>query len=1056
MTNPNTFPGEHLPFSQGVPYPRPEEMYSPYAWPTTPFPGGFGLPPGPNYDDNPAWAQFRQAMAHPASTPVVPDAARKRTDELLERLSEERRELLARFPPLTPSSVGSHLRRTSSNGFATPLPNRMDAPVPGGYPRGGFRQSTGQALNAIPEEDGRGQAVVREMPSFGGGRGGMEARSPEDRAVAVRRYSNAFADRSPARRSTIDHFLHNVGERGPRRSLSAEGRVEGAQEDKENDNSGGNEGSIYSQQPDQTARFGASKEARTVSPSTRRRSSISTRPTHYLSRGTGTYDIRDVHAMCCDACPCKGGKLLCCEHCSLKGHMGGEGKGEMKETACNTEWEGSSSEMQGAEGMDNGAMATRGIMRRKRPRHSSPVDSDRGAEEDDVCQHIGPWHGKVPPKPSAPKDLRVPERLSKVDRRRGERARRKTKAAATAPYEPQQPQLNQSSQISNGSAFQSLVEEAEEATAAAAGQYRNSERVHDRDEREHGRHHHYEARARHHREHRQRHGKAERGVPRRGGSLSSNDDLEAHPHSEIEESYDHQADFEAQEIQRTERRRYSEARRQDEAGLIRTGRVDEHRGVDRGESFEDPDETARHLSFDDASFDAIPEEEPDNINSLTYHSDQDDDTLSAIHPSVDGGHRASETVSFGRQQRESVKMVNTSLQVGPELASPVKAKRKTRGRKHRDPESSDGTLVEEFRESPSYGRGAPRSTRRPPLDVLKGEKILYKRTNSGHGFVIGTLTRHKHDKGMTSRESRSSLEDHVPSRERSRGNRASQESYDPNQSLVPTNSLTYDEVSGLLSEKSPPPLPGRKKGAGGDKKGKKKGTVSRSKAPQAKAKSRAARKKTGVINAKRGAQKVAAAKVVASKNSAGEGRRQDREGGWSSEQRKEAAAEVPHARRDGGPRHTYALPGENWWRSDGTDSAIPADYKLVGYKEDRLLEYHSNMKCLVPLDSPQFMPVLLQLAPYQQKIPETVSDGKSVYFFILECGDGTSNVVDEYPIMVHYENKQRLLGTGDSFIVGPGITYSIENDHATRDAKILMLLRHDTLENSGLNSEIEA
>lgn len=50
----------------------------------------------------------------------------------------------------------------------------------------------------------------------------------------------------------------------------------------------------------------------------------------------------------------------------------------------------------------------------------------------------------------------------------------------------------------------------------------------------------------------------------------------------------------------------------------------------------------------------------------------------------------------------------------------------------------------------------------------------------------------------------------------------------------------------------------KRKGQVVEKRGKKKG-ASRTRQPQPKAKSRAARKKTGVINAKKGAQKVAAA-----------------------------------------------------------------------------------------------------------------------------------------------------------------------------------------------------
>ncbi|KAF4692313.1 hypothetical protein FOZ62_008584, partial [Perkinsus olseni] len=60
MANQNQFPhviGSSSPFPpppQGVPYPNQDEIYPPYAWAAA-FPGGFALPPGPDYDDNPAW-----------------------------------------------------------------------------------------------------------------------------------------------------------------------------------------------------------------------------------------------------------------------------------------------------------------------------------------------------------------------------------------------------------------------------------------------------------------------------------------------------------------------------------------------------------------------------------------------------------------------------------------------------------------------------------------------------------------------------------------------------------------------------------------------------------------------------------------------------------------------------------------------------------------------------------------------------------------------------------------------------------------------------------------
>ncbi|KAF4657182.1 hypothetical protein FOZ61_006425 [Perkinsus olseni] len=968
MANQNQFPhvlGSSSPFPpppQGMPYPSQDEIYPPYAW-AAGFPGGFALPPGPNYDDNPAWVRFRHAMSHPPTTPLVPEAARKRTNEVLARLSEERKELMSRFPPFTPSSVGSHYQRQpSTGGFSTPLPRGMEAAaIPRGHQQS-VRAPAGPPLNVIHEEEAQHPQAQRDAPSFGGSRFGMdaEARSPEERAVAARRNSNSFKTISPQRRSTIDNFL--ARNRCSRRSLSADGRIADdhqaeSYEDKENNWRVNNSAESYhhrQSQLDQTAAFGPTEDDR---------------------RG------------------------------------------------------------------------------------------DRRSAEG-VCQHIGPWPGVVPPRPARPEDIHAPERMRKAGRARREKAKT---AESYKPPRPQEQEHHQSSQMSTDSAFQSLVEEAEAAATQVADH-------HERRRPERHLHHHDRHPDRGHREGRR---KGEIGVPRRGGSASSMDDWELNPQDDHEATYDDPAaaegrggysintslslaDLEAREIERTERRRYSEAAgRADPAELLRTGPVGGHR-IPRGGSFEDSNETARHLSFDDPSFDAMPDE-PDFAVDMNGDQQHEEDSVSDIPPHHEvqqhHSHRPSETISFGgsRQRRqERNKMVDTSLQVGPELRSPVPApsRRKTRSRRNRDPESSDGTLEEEFGD-PKYGRGAPRSTRRPPLDVMKGERVIYKRTKSGNDLMIGVLARHKHAKDGqgSSSQSRRSSNDRLSARERSRRNRASQESYDPNETASPVRLPLADELSGQGSDKSP--APGRKKGSAGagEKRGKKKAS-SRARQPQPKAKSRAARKKTGVINAKKGAQKVVAAKASKKADEV------KRPGKKSRDTRKDAEASevmqvVAHARREGGPSCAYYFPGDEAWRSDGTDSEIPAHHKLVGYSEDRMLKTFGTFKCVVQLDSQHYMPVIFQLLPFQQKLPETVSEGKSAFLVVLECGDGGDELVDEHPVMLRYENKERPLGTGDSFIVRAGITYSLENEHRRKDAKILMVLRQDTSEDSGLNSEIE-
>ncbi|EER11470.1 hypothetical protein Pmar_PMAR016168 [Perkinsus marinus ATCC 50983] len=131
------------------------------------------------------------------------------------------------------------------------------------------------------------------------------------------------------------------------------------------------EGRLRNHHLDQTAAFGSFEPAQ-VSPRLKRRSTtggVPNRPARAVlfSRGTGNADIRDVHAMCCDACPCKnGGKAVCCEHCSLKDenrHKKRADRGEVKDTACNTDWEG--------EGVTKGGLSNAVKMRRKRPRNSS-------------------------------------------------------------------------------------------------------------------------------------------------------------------------------------------------------------------------------------------------------------------------------------------------------------------------------------------------------------------------------------------------------------------------------------------------------------------------------------------------------------------------------------------------------------------------------------------------------------------------------------------------------------------------------------------------------------
>ncbi|KAF4688032.1 hypothetical protein FOZ62_022538, partial [Perkinsus olseni] len=118
---------------------------------------------------------------------------------------------------------------------------------------------------------------------------------------------------------------------------------------------------------------------------------------------------------------------------------------------------------------------------------------------------------------------------------------------------------------------------------------------------------------------------------------------------------------------------------------------------------------------------------------------------------------------------------------------------------------------------------------------------------SGNDLMIGVLARHKHaeDGQGSSSQSRRSSNDRLSARERSRRNRASQESYDPNETASPVGPPLADELSGQGSDKSPAPR--RKKGSAGagEKRGNRKKASSRARQPQPKAKSRAARKKTG-------------------------------------------------------------------------------------------------------------------------------------------------------------------------------------------------------------------
>ncbi|KAF4746529.1 hypothetical protein FOZ62_022797, partial [Perkinsus olseni] len=1008
--------------------------------------------------------RFRHAMSHPPTTPLVPEAARKRTNEVLARLSEERKELMSRFPPFTPSSVGSHYQRQPSiGGFATPLPRGMEAAA---TPRGhqqSVRAPAGPPLNVIHEEEAQHPQPQRDAPSFGGSRFGMdvEARSPEERAVAARRNSNSFKTISPQRRSTIDNFL--ARNRCSRRSLSADGRIAddhqaGSYEDKENNNwRVNNSAESYhhrQSQLDQTAAFGPKHRLswrgghQQVAPVVQCGRSCLVEAWEMLTYAMFMpYAVKPVHDKGNAHKQRDGGELI---SCLLLGFEWSPDS-EMKDSACNTDWEG---EVGTDAPSDLATAAGRG---RKRPRNSSPPEDGRRGDRrsaEGVCQHIGPWPGVVPPRPARPEDIHAPERMRKAGKARREKAKT---AESYKPPRPQEQEHHQSSQMSTDSAFQSLVEEAEAAATQVADH-------HERRRPERHLHHHDDRHP--DRGHREGRRKGEIGVPRRGGSASSMDNWELNPQDDHEATYDDPAaaaeDLEAREIERTERRRYSEAAgRVDPAELLRTGPVGGHR-IPRGGSFEDSNETARHLSFDDPSFDAM-HDEPDFAADMNGDQQLEEDSVSDIPPHHEvqqhHSHRPSETISFGgsRQRRqERNKMVDTSLQVGPELRSPVPApsRRKTRSRRNRDPESSDGTLEEEFGD-PKYGRGAPRSTRRPPLDVMKGERVIYKRTKSGNDLMIGVLARHKHAKDGqgSSSQSRRSSNDRLSARERSRRNRASQESYDPNETASPVGLPLADELSGQGSDKSP--APARKKGSAGagEKRGKKKAS-SRARQPQPKAKSRAARKKTGVINAKKGAQKVVAAKASKKADEVKRPGKKPRDGRKDAEA-SEVMQVVAHARREGGPTCAYYFAGDEAWRSDGTDSEIPAHHKLVGYSEDRMLKTFGTFKCVVQLDSQNYMPVIFQLLPFQQKLPETVSEGKSAFLVVLECGDGGDELVDEHPVMLRYENKERPLGTGDSFIVRAGIAYSLENEHRRKDAKILMVLRQDTSEDSGLNSEVE-
>ncbi|EER02924.1 hypothetical protein Pmar_PMAR000917 [Perkinsus marinus ATCC 50983] len=671
--------------------------------------------------------------------------------------------------------------------------------------------------------------------------------------------------------------------------------------------------------------------------------------------------------MCCNACPCKrGGKLpTCCEHCSLESKRRPEGRDrvEVKDTACNTDWEEERE-------LGNSAAIVR---RRKRPRNSSsPPEGDRESAED-VCHHFGPWRGEVPPRPIPPEDAAARERIRRPEGRRAGRAL-------------------------GGQA--NVVPTHEPVRVLQRDQYHNSQTT------------------------------SVEGVPRGGGSVSSVGNVESQPGDEYGASYMNTLDPEAQEVERADRHRHPEGRvvRSD---LLRSGPVGGHRNP-RRESSEDPDETARHLSFEDPSFDITAAEEPDFPDPGIC-----DDAVSDI-------PGPSETVSFGDRhgREERHKMVDTSLQVGPELYRPTVAaphRKKAQHRKNRDPESSDGTLEEEF-EQHEYGRGAPRSTRRPPLNILKGERVVYKRTDSGKDLMIGVLSRRRHDnKNGGSSEDMKTLGNVASPRGR---NRASQESYDPNKSVVPPESTVIDKISSLVSERSPTKV------ERGKKRGKKKATA-RARQAQPKAKSRAARKKTGVINAKRGAQRVAAAKASS------KGATEARGAGKKTRAGRPETVVAAHAHREGGPTCAQYSPEDKCWKSDGTDKEILAGHKLVSYAKDRTMKIFSGVKCVVPLDSQHFMPVIFQLKPFQQKMPETVSEGNSAIILVLECGEGGDKAVEEFPILLHYEDKERALGTGDFFIVRAGITYSIQNEHRSKEAKILMVLRQDTVEDSGLNSDLE-
>ncbi|KAF4705240.1 hypothetical protein FOZ62_006487, partial [Perkinsus olseni] len=246
----------------------------------------------------------------------------------------------------------------------------------------------------------------------------------------------------------------------------------------------------------------------------------------------------------------------------------------MKDSACNTDWEGEV-------GMDAPwDLATAAGRGRKRPRNSSPPEDDRRGDRrsaEGVCQHIGPWPGVVPPRPARPEDIHAPERMRKAGRARREKAKT---AESYKPPRPQEQEHHQSSQMSTDSAFQSLVEEAEAAATQVADH-------HERRRPERHLHHHDRHPDRGHREGRR---KGEIGVPRRGGSASSMDDWELNPQDDHEATYDDPAaaaaegrgghsintsfslaDLEAREIERTERRRYSEAAaRADPAELLRT------------------------------------------------------------------------------------------------------------------------------------------------------------------------------------------------------------------------------------------------------------------------------------------------------------------------------------------------------------------------------------------------------------------------------------------------------------------------------------------------------